>query len=106
MLGEDTNLPEWVASKITLAEDYIVSAAQYMQSEMNEENLSELKRSTLAKYTKDAAMDMADAGAKMVYKNMKARPGFPFKANVSKEVKRFQKRQKGIAQATEKLGKD
>lgn len=37
MLGEDTNLPEWVASKITLAEDYIVSAAQYMQSEMSEE---------------------------------------------------------------------
>jgi len=37
MLGEDTNLPEWVQSKITLAEDYIVSAAQYMQSEMKEE---------------------------------------------------------------------
>jgi len=37
MLGEDTNLPEWVQSKITLAEDYIVSAAQYMQSEMAEE---------------------------------------------------------------------
>ena len=38
MLKEDENLPEWVASKITLAEDYIVTAAQYMQSEMNEEN--------------------------------------------------------------------
>jgi len=37
MLGEDTNLPEWVQGKITLAEDYIVAAAQYMQSEMNEE---------------------------------------------------------------------
>lgn len=37
MLGEDTNLPEWVQGKITLAEDYIVSAAQYMQSEMKEE---------------------------------------------------------------------
>jgi len=37
MLGEDTNLPEWVQSKITLAEDYLVSAAQYMQSEMSEE---------------------------------------------------------------------
>lgn len=38
MLKEDENLPEWVASKVTLAEDYIVTAAQYMQSEMNEEN--------------------------------------------------------------------
>lgn len=37
MLDENTNLPEWVASKITLAEDYIVAAAQYMQSEMTEE---------------------------------------------------------------------
>jgi hypothetical protein len=34
-----------VASKITLAEDYIVTAAQYMQSEMNEENtLDEISR--------------------------------------------------------------
>jgi hypothetical protein len=37
MLEDDTNLPEWVQSKITLAEDYIVTAAQYMQSQMNEE---------------------------------------------------------------------
>lgn len=37
MLGDETNLPEWVQAKITLAEDYIVSAAQYMQNEMNEE---------------------------------------------------------------------
>ena len=37
MLDENTNLPEWVASKVTLAEDYIVAAAQYMQSEMTEE---------------------------------------------------------------------
>jgi len=37
MLDENTNLPEWVASKITLAEDYLVSAAQYMQSEMSEQ---------------------------------------------------------------------
>jgi hypothetical protein len=36
MLGEDDNLPEWVQSKITLAEDYISTASNYMQSEMNE----------------------------------------------------------------------
>jgi len=36
MLEEDTNLPEWVQSKLTLAEDYLVSATQYMQSEMQE----------------------------------------------------------------------
>ena len=37
MLKPNTNLPEWVQSKITLAEDYIVTAANYMDGEMNEE---------------------------------------------------------------------
>ena len=36
MLEVDTNLPEWVQSKITLAEDYITTAANYMQGEMSE----------------------------------------------------------------------
>ena len=39
MLKVDTNLPEWVQSKITLAEDYISTAANYLQSEMNEEKM-------------------------------------------------------------------
>jgi predicted nucleotide-binding protein (sugar kinase/HSP70/actin superfamily) len=37
MLKPDSNLPEWVQSKITLAEDYILTAANYMEGEMNEE---------------------------------------------------------------------
>jgi hypothetical protein len=37
MLERDTNLPEWVQSKITLAEDYISTTANYMQGEMSEE---------------------------------------------------------------------
>jgi hypothetical protein len=37
MLSRDTNIPEWVQSKITLAEDYITTAANYMQGEMKEE---------------------------------------------------------------------
>jgi len=35
MLEDTTNLPEWVQSKLTLAEDYIVTAANYMRGEMN-----------------------------------------------------------------------
>lgn len=38
MLSPDTNLPEWVQSKITLAEDYISTAANYLQSENMEES--------------------------------------------------------------------
>lgn len=37
MMKDDSNLPEWVQSKITLAEDYISTAANYMEGEMNEE---------------------------------------------------------------------
>jgi hypothetical protein len=51
MLEVDTNLPEWVQSKITLAEDYIVTAANYMQGEMSEEaQLDELSKDTMLKY--------------------------------------------------------
>ena len=37
MLKPDTNLPEWVQLKITLALDYIETASSYMEGEMNEE---------------------------------------------------------------------
>ena len=33
MLEPNSNLPEWVQSKITLAEDYIVTAHNYMMGE-------------------------------------------------------------------------
>jgi hypothetical protein len=37
MLEDDTNMAEWVQSKITLAADYISTVADYMQSEVNED---------------------------------------------------------------------
>jgi hypothetical protein len=36
MMKPDTDLPEWVQSKITLATDYIQTAADYMKSELSE----------------------------------------------------------------------
>ena len=45
MLEDTTNLPEWVQSKITLTEDYVLTAANYMEGEMNEEALAELAAS-------------------------------------------------------------
>jgi hypothetical protein len=38
MLKPDTNLPEWVQSKITLAEDYITTATNYMMSRSDKVN--------------------------------------------------------------------
>jgi hypothetical protein len=37
MLGDSTDLPEWVESKITLAEDYMMTVANYMRSELHED---------------------------------------------------------------------
>ena len=37
MLKPDTDLPEWVQSKVTLAYDYMQTAADYMATEINEE---------------------------------------------------------------------
>ena len=39
MLEDNDNLPEWVQSKITLAEDYISTVSNYMSSEIDEMNL-------------------------------------------------------------------
>jgi hypothetical protein len=36
MLEDNTNLPEWVQSKITKSEDYITTVANYLDTEMNE----------------------------------------------------------------------
>ena len=37
MLKDNDSLPEWVQSKITLAEDYISTVANYMMSELDEQ---------------------------------------------------------------------
>lgn len=55
MLKPDTDLPEWVQSKITLAYDYIQTATDYMSTEMNEEaQLDEISSKTLFSYGKKA----------------------------------------------------
>jgi predicted RNA binding protein YcfA (HicA-like mRNA interferase family) len=41
MIEDDENMPEWVQSKITLAKDYLVVSANYLESVMNEEYLEE-----------------------------------------------------------------
>jgi len=45
MIEDDENMPEWVQSKITLAQDYITTVRDYMQSkeELGEETLFESK---------------------------------------------------------------
>ncbi len=46
MLKDDDNLPEWVQAKITKAEDYMSTVANYLESEMNEEVGASKKQET------------------------------------------------------------
>ena len=50
MLEDNDNLPEWVQSKITLAEDYISTVSNYMSSELDEAALNELSSGALQNY--------------------------------------------------------
>jgi predicted RNA binding protein YcfA (HicA-like mRNA interferase family) len=60
MIEDNTNLAEWCQSKITLAEDYLSTVANYMRSEMNEEvDLDEMIR---VKTNKPIGTRVADIG--------------------------------------------
>jgi hypothetical protein len=62
MLKPDTNLPEWVQSKITLAKDYIQTAADYFATEMSEEaeQIDELSKDKLQRYRKASTPERLD----------------------------------------------
>jgi predicted RNA-binding protein with EMAP domain len=87
MLGDDTELPEWVESKITLAEDYIMTVANYMRSEMHEEveSIDEISKELTHSYFKKAYAQK--------YKN---EPSKPTKLQMKN-------RNKGMAKATKRL---
>lgn len=61
MLKPDTNLPEWVQSKITLATDYIQTAHDYMMSEVDEAYSDPYAAKKSAEMKKAQAATMADA---------------------------------------------
>jgi len=54
MLEPETDLPEWVQSKITLAYDYMQTAADYMSTEMSEEvqQVDENQKVSEARFTR------------------------------------------------------
>ena len=63
MLKPNTDLPEWVQSKITLAYDYMQTAADYMATEMSEDVV---RTGTLAQRTQAYRADKAKkAGANL-----------------------------------------
>jgi len=103
LLKPDTDMPEWVQSKITLATDYIQTAADYMYSEMKEEvePIEELSKNTLKSYIPAAARDLSKKGINAGIEAKSGKPG------VTKEYgDHFEKRYNGIIKATRKLAKE
>jgi len=110
MLEDTTNLPEWVQSKITLAEDYVVTAANYMESEMNEavERVDELKKSTLQSYAKKASKEMKKAHDyhQMRYGGRDGSDSEYMKKTYPAAVAKYDRRDAGVAKAKQKLAKE
>jgi len=85
MIEDDTNLAEWCQAKITLAEDYLSTVANYMRSEMNEETMQEDKNDYQRKIEKNNKNFIAASKrqknpltnvhtAKQIEKNMQQKP--------------------------------
>jgi hypothetical protein len=110
MLEDTTNLPEWVQSKITLAEDYVVTAANYMEGEMNEavERVDELKKSTLQSYAKKASKEMKKAHDyhQMRYGGRDGSDSEYMKKTYPAAVAKYDRRDAGVAKAKQKLAKE
>ena len=103
MLEDDTNMAEWVQSKITLAADYISTVADYMQSEVKEEvePIEELNKDTVISYDIRAHKDQ-DKQFAIIDKAIKAND--PKTAN--KASHKFSKRSAGLDRAETRLNKE
>ena len=105
MLEDDENLPEWVQSKITKAEDYITTSLDYMKSteELDEdvEQIEELNKDTLYSYADKAEKDQ-DKQFNTIGKGM--RDNNPKSAN--KAGHKFSMRSVGINRAEKRLQKE
>ncbi len=73
LMEENTNLPEWVQSKITLAEDYISTAANYLRGELNEEVKDEYARKVDKYLKKKHGKDKQPQGADFAAQRRKER---------------------------------
>jgi hypothetical protein len=105
MLKPDTDLPEWVQSKITLATDYMQTSHDYLMSEMNEEvELNELDPKTLASYALKNHNQLMRHTASV---NMKYGRGDADAQDYDlKHSRKADNRSKGLTRALSKLAKE
>jgi hypothetical protein len=110
MIKDDENMPEWVQSKITLAQDYITSARDYLQSkkELGEEvELDEVVAGNLSCMSCGDTPCQCDSHTQMVELSNKTLDSYKKKAGESAsaadkkgDMETGNKRFKGIMKAT------
>ena len=66
MIDDAENLPEWCQSKITLAEDYISTVANYMAAEMNESSSARVRLAMAMKRAQEQREREERAGAALL----------------------------------------
>ena len=75
MIGDDTNLPEWVESKITKAQDYLSSVLNYMRGEglVDAGDAAREMKAVAAVVNQGPLQEDVDAEAEKQIKNLKKR---------------------------------
>jgi hypothetical protein len=82
LIGKDTDLPEWIESKITLAEDYLMTSSNYMRSEMKE-SYEHLDEKSPAWQRKDGKNPEGGLNKKGVASYRREHPGSKLKTAVT-----------------------
>jgi len=93
MIDGADNLPEWCQNKITLAEDYISTVANYLTAEMNEGAIPAKEKTVTVKH-KTSGKELVVTAQKA--KELKQHDYHPVKEEVSKaDVPAYLRKQKG-----------
>jgi hypothetical protein len=93
VLKKDTDLPEWVQSKITLATDYLQTANDYLMSELEEEveQIDEISDKTKTSYVAKATKNIPQLQGK---KGHLARTAYDYSASPRQEKEAYKKMDK------------
>jgi len=93
MIDDADNLPEWCQNKITLAEDYISTVANYLTAEMSEGAIPAKEKTVTVKH-KTSGKELVVTAQKA--KELKQQDYHPVKEDVSKaDVPAYLRKQKG-----------
>ena len=93
MIDDADNLPEWCQNKITLAEDYISTVANYLTAEMSESAIPAKEKTVTVKH-KTSGKELVVTAQKA--KELKKHDYHPVKEEVSKaDVPAYLRKQKG-----------